>query len=87
MPREFDPCYASVLVHGCDPARLEAAVREVEAQRITSCFTAWCPRCRCNYLLDTDVAAFPTPSAHHTHKLHLLARLRESGAYFWQKPA
>jgi hypothetical protein len=30
---------------------------------------------------------FASPSAHHTHQLLLLSVLRESGAYFMQKPS
>ena len=77
---EFQPCYASVLMHGTDG--LTAAVEDVEQrQTITSCFTARCARCRQNYLLTPDLALFPTPSAHHTHKLALLALLRAEGVY------
>ena len=79
---EFQPCYASVLVHGENPCTLQAAVQEIEAQRITSCFTAWCPDCADTYFLATDLDSFPCPSAHHTHKLVLLSVLRESGAFF-----
>lgn len=82
IPDEFQPCYASVLMHGTD--NLKTAVEEVEQrQAITSCFTARCARCRRNYLLTPDLALFPTPSAHHTHKLALLARLRAEGVYFF----
>lgn len=83
LASEFRPCYASVLVFGADPANLETKVKELESERITSCFTAWCSRCNQTYLLTTDVSAFSTPSAHHTHKLKLLDGLRESGVYFW----
>jgi hypothetical protein len=82
IPDEFRPSYASVLVHGPDPATLEAAVRDLEAQRITSCFTAWCPDCAGTYLLTTELGGFACPSAHHTHQLVLLSVLRESGAFF-----
>lgn len=78
---EFRPSYASVVVYGSDPIKLEQAVRDAESQqRITSCFTAWCPTCARTYLLTTDIHAFPSPSAHHTHQLVLLSVLRESGA-------
>lgn len=81
VPDEFKPSYASVLVYGSDPIKLEQAVRKAETeQRITSCFTAWCPTCAGPYLLTTDMDAFPSPSAHHTHQLVLLSVLRESGA-------
>jgi len=81
IPDEFKPSYASVLVYGSDPLKLEHAVREVETnERIASCFTAWCPNCANSYLLTTDIEAFPCPSAHHTHQLVLLSVLRESGA-------
>ena len=30
-------------------------------------------------MLTTDLAGFPSPSAHHVHKLTLLQRLREEG--------
>ena len=84
---EFKPSYASVLVHGQDPAALEQAVRDIETrQRVTSCFTAWCSRCASPYLLTTDLDAFPAPSAHHTHQLLLLSILRESGAFFPSEP-
>lgn len=79
---EFKPSYASVLVYGQDPSSLEQAVSELETkQRITSCFTAWCPTCQGPYLLTTDLDAFPSASAHHTHQLVLLSVLRESGAF------
>lgn len=84
---EFMPSYASVLVYGSDPIKLEQAVREAETQqRITSCFTAWCPTCASPYLLTTDIHAFPSPSAHHTHQLVLLSVLRESGALVPAEP-
>ncbi len=85
---EFKPSYASVLVYGQDAAvKLEDAVRAAESrQRITSCFTAWCRDCQRTYLLTTDLAAFPSPSAHHTHQLLLLSTLRESGAFFPSEP-
>ena len=80
---EFRPSYASVLVYGKDPAALEQAVRDAETkQRLTSCFTAWCPACYEPYLLTTDLENFPSPSAHHTHQLVLMSVLRESGALF-----
>lgn len=83
IPDEFQPCYASVLMHGADPASLQTAVADLEQrQDITSCFTARCARCRRNYLLTPDLAQFPTPSAHHTHKLALLGHLRSEGVYF-----
>jgi hypothetical protein len=84
---EFMPSYASVLVYGSDPIKLEQAVREAESQqRITSCFTAWCPNCASPYLLTTDLAGFPSPSAHHTHQLVLLSVLRDSGALVPSEP-
>ena len=85
---EFKPSYASVLVYGPDaPAKLQDAVRDAESrQRITSCFTAWCSSCQRPYLLTTDLAGFPCPSAHHTHQLLLLSVLRESGAFFPSEP-
>ena len=83
---EFRPSYASVLVHGKDPEKLRAAVQDLEAQRITSCFTAWCPDCSGTYLLTTELDRFPAPSAHHTHQLLLLSVLRESGAFFVPPP-
>jgi hypothetical protein len=80
---EFKPSYASVLVHGPDPRKLEEAVTEAETKhRLTSCFTAWCPKCYGPYLLTTGIDEFPSPSAHHTHQLLLLSVLRESGALF-----
>jgi hypothetical protein len=79
---EFKPSYASTLVHGPDPETLRAAVQDLEHQRITSCFTAWCPDCSCTYMLTTELDTFPCPSAHHTHQLLLLSVLRESGAFF-----
>lgn len=83
-PDEFSPCYASVVAYGTsDPGALRAAVARLEEgdPGVVSCFTAWCSRCRGNYLLTTDLAAFPTASAHHTHKLQLLAQLRAGGVY------
>jgi hypothetical protein len=81
IPGEFAPCYASVLVHGGDPEALRAAVRDLEGQHITSCFTAWCSSCRGTYMLTSGMDAFPCPSAHHTHQLRLLSVLQESGAF------
>lgn len=81
IPDEYRPCYASVLMHGNDPASLQRAVEELERQDITSCFTARCPSCNRNYFLTPDLALFSTPAAHHTHKLALLALLRGEGVY------
>jgi hypothetical protein len=80
-PEDFAPCYASVLAFGSDG--LEKAVRGIEANPggLVSCFTAWCSVCKGPYLLTTDVAAFPTRSAHHTHKLVLLDSLREDSVF------
>lgn len=80
-PGELAPCYASVLAHGPDPRALGEAVRALEAQPIVSCFTAWCARCDSVYLLDTAVDRFPCPSAHHTHQLGLLQRMRAAGIH------
>lgn len=78
---EFEPSYASVLVYGSGTG-LQDAVQALERDEcVTSCFTAWCPRCRVNYLLTTDISAFPSPSAHHTHQLCLLASMRAHGIY------
>jgi hypothetical protein len=85
IPDEFAPSYASVLVHGSDPAggRLREAVRSLESERaITSCFTAWCPQCLDTSMIVTDLRAFPASSAHHTHQLVLLEILQKSGVYF-----
>lgn len=83
IQNEFAPCYASALMYGPDPAaKLEAAVHDLERnQVITSCFTAWCQHCQGNYLLTPDMAQFPSPSAHHTHKLALLKHLRVERVY------
>ncbi len=80
-PDEFSPCYASALAFPGGAGELRAAVEALEQAEpgIVSCFTAWCPRCRRAYLLTTDMAAFPSPSAHHTHKLRLLQHLRAEG--------
>lgn len=87
IPDEFRPSYASVLVFGPDPGKLQQAVQAAESrQRLTSCFTAWCSRCSGPYLLTTDLDAFPTPSAHHAHQLVLLSVLRESGALVPSEP-
>ncbi len=78
-PNEFAPCYASVLAFPPGgEGELRAAVEALEQERPgpISCFTAWCPRCRGVYLLTTDMGTFPSPSAHHTHKLRLLQLLR-----------
>jgi len=86
IPQEFEPSYVSVLVFGANPGALRSAVHNLEnSERITSCFTAWCARCSGTYFLTTDLHAFPTPSAHHTHKLCLLNNLRDSGAYLPRK--
>lgn len=75
---EYVPCYASVLAFGVDG--LEPAVKAVEEANhgggLVSCFTGWCSSCNSAFLLETDASAFPTRSAHHTHKLTLLASLR-----------
>ena len=47
------------------------AVAEMEGRMIQPCFTAWCARCQCVYLLAPDMQEFPMPSAHHVHKLRL----------------
>jgi hypothetical protein len=87
IPDEFKPSYASVLVYGLDPCKLEQAVHDAEhKQRIASCFTAWCSRCAGPYLLTTEMDQFPAPSAHHTHQLVLLSVLRESGALAPSEP-
>ena len=81
---EFAPCYASVVAYGTsDPGALRGAVAQLERETpgIVSCFTAWCTRCRAPYLLTTDMGEFPMASAHHTHKLRLLADLRAAGVY------
>lgn len=83
IPNEFVACYASVLVYGSNAeAGLAEAVSGLEkGGAIVSCFTAWCSSCRKNYFLTSDLARFPTASAHHTHKLMLLRMLRESGVF------
>ena len=68
---EFRSCYASVLSYGRDPDNLRKAVAEMEGRMIQPCFTAWCARCQCVYLLAPDMQEFPMPSAHHVHKLRL----------------
>lgn len=79
IPGEFQPSYASVLVYGREPGALSDAVDQLETERgLTSCFTAWCPDCRRNYMLTHDLPDFPSPSAYHTHQLALLKILRES---------
>lgn len=70
------PCYASVLMHGPDPAALEGAVREEESRRIQPCITGWCPRCDQLYILNTGEELFPCRSAFLTHQLSLARRLR-----------
>ena len=75
IPAEFDPSYASVTLLG--GTSLRDKVAELEARPITPCFTAWCPRCSRAYLLTTDLASFPSPSAHHAHRLALLAGLSQ----------
>lgn len=78
---EFAPSYASVLAYG-QTDQLRAAVTALERDEpLVPCFTAWCSRCRGNYLLTPDVAGFPSPSAHHVHKLQLLGLLRAQGLY------
>jgi hypothetical protein len=81
IPDEFKPSYASVLVHGEDPAALPAAVEKLE-QQLLSCFSAWCQKCKRNYMLTPELASFPSPSAHHTHQLALLQMLQDSGVVF-----
>ena len=82
---EFDPCYASVLMYG--QTNLKAAVEALEEhQPLISCFTAWCSRCRGVYMLTPDLSSFPAPSAHHTHKLGLLRKLRADGVYHGPTP-
>ena len=83
IPNEFAPSYASILVYGNDHTDLCDAVHDLETkQPLTSCFTAWCSRCKRNTLLTTDLHGFPTPSAHHTHQLALFKILYESGVVF-----
>lgn len=82
IPDEFNPCYASVLVYGENPDALKKAVETLESQKITSCFSAWCPNCSNTYMLTSAMDEFPCPSAHHTHQLHLLSVMRESGVFF-----
>ncbi len=61
---------------------LKAAVETLEEHpALISCFTAWCSRCRGAYMLTPDLASFPAPSAHHTHKLVLLEKLCAEGVY------
>lgn len=79
---EFAPSYASVLSFGPGDQLLTAVTALERDEPLVSCFTAWCARCRRNYLLMTDVASFPSPSAHHVHKLRLLDHLRAEGIYF-----
>ena len=71
-PNEFAPSYASVLVAGHE---LQSMVEHAEAE-LVPCFTAWCgTHHRIAWLAGADRKLFPTPSAHHAHKLALLARL------------
>jgi hypothetical protein len=77
IPDEFKASYASVLVHGPDPATLR--LREAVHDRITSCFTTWCPDCSGTYMLTTKkLDSFPCQSAHHMHQLLRLSILRDS---------
>lgn len=70
-PNEFAPCYASALL-----GPLEALVEDAET-RLTPCFTAWCAtHRRIAWVSGPDRALFPCASAHHAHKLALLARLQ-----------
>jgi hypothetical protein len=71
-PREFAPSYASVALTG---HQLQAMVEQAEAE-LTPCFTAWCEKKQQIAWIATDRALFPTASAHHAHKLALLARLQ-----------
>lgn len=73
------PCYASVLAHGPGVEGLRDAVRALEAQPIAPSFTAWCSRCDRVYMLATCADRFPCLSAHHTHQLALLQRMRDAG--------
>lgn len=77
----LSPCYASVLVFGLDG--LESAVKDLEANQggLVPCFTGWCSSCNSAYLLETDASVFPTRSAHHTHKLTLLASFRREKVF------
>ena len=67
IPREFAPCYASVLLLGDNPDALRTAVSEIEAGPIRSSLTAWCSDCNRAYLLTQSLHLFPSPAAHHTH--------------------
>lgn len=72
-PDDFAPSYASVLVAGPD---LRGMIEQAEGQ-LSPCFTAWCAaHRRIAWIADADRALFPAPSAHHAHKLVLLARLK-----------
>jgi len=73
---EFEPSYASVLVHGGGADKQRKDVQAAEEDTIVSCFTAWCDACERPYLLTEDVGMFPSASAHHAHKLILMVRLR-----------
>lgn len=73
---EFEPSYASVLVHGGLGEKQRADLRAAEEGAIVSCFTAWCPSCQRPYLLTEDVGMFPSASAHHAHKLILMIKLK-----------
>jgi hypothetical protein len=70
IPGEFAPSYASVLV----ASDLQAAVRELEAEKLRPCITAWCSNCRAPYLITASLNSFEYPSAHHAHMLVLARR-------------
>ena len=70
IPDEFNPSYASVLV----ASDLRAAVRELEAEKLRPCITAWCSNCRAPYLITASLGAFASPSAHHAHMIVLAQR-------------
>lgn len=70
IPGEFTPSYASVLV----AQDLQAAVRELEAEKLRPCITAWCSKCRAPYLITASLKSFASPSAHHAHMLVLARR-------------
>ena len=83
IPDEFQPSYASILVHGPEPSTLRDAVQNLEGTcPLTSCFTGWCSHCASPSLITTDLDSFAAPSAHHTHQLLLLSVLQKSGAFF-----
>ena len=81
-PREFEPCYASVLVAGVGDG-LRSAVWAMEHDSpLCPCVTGWCGACKRVAALVSGRDLFPCPSAHLAHALVVHARVEATLAGF-----